>query len=497
MVAASLRTGHACLCDANSKPRPGGEHRSPVVREGLEFAAAPKPRPSTGKGNPLAGLPSGERGECEGLALHQGRVAGAALDTLASRVSPPDEARSGGRARRYSLRRAAGRVLPGERVAKCGGWVVGTNVTLHSVPGQGSHFGGLETCGSVWACPVCAAKVAAKRGEEVSRLLSAHYRAGGTARLMTLTIPHFAAQSAKELRWAVSTAWRKVKQGEPWKRAKLRHGYVGDVRALEVTHGANGWHPHIHALVLFEAGTPLDVQDSLGTWFFERWRRAIERSGFGTCSRDAFKFDLVTAESGAAEYVAKWGAALELTQAATKQARRGGRNPFRILADYDEFGRVRDTRLFREYALSFKGARQLTWTRGLRDLYGLGPDQSDEVLAEDVSLPKTHEATVGFDVWHMMAKAKLTASFLDEKDARGFRAAITLLGDHGIHVVEDISPSLERGRFVPLLRLARSARGSPGDVPGPAPGSVSPEQSEHVVSRASPNPKAAKEKSHV
>jgi hypothetical protein len=34
-------------------------------------------------------------------------------------------------------------------------------------------------------------------------------------------------------------------------------GFVGTIRTVEVTYGRNGWHPHVHAVVLNER--PLEV----------------------------------------------------------------------------------------------------------------------------------------------------------------------------------------------------------------------------------------------
>ncbi|WP_331558632.1 hypothetical protein [Actinomycetospora sp.] len=56
--------------------------------------------------------------------------------------------------------------------------------------GRRAGFEGLVTCGSVWACAVCAAKVAAKRAEELAVVLDAVHAAGGSAFMLTMTIRH-------------------------------------------------------------------------------------------------------------------------------------------------------------------------------------------------------------------------------------------------------------------------------------------------------------------
>ena len=69
----------------------------------------------------------------------------------------------------------------------------GTVLAVSQRPeGRRAGIEGLVTCGSVWACPVCAAKVAAKRAEELAQVLDAVHTAGGSAFMLTLTIKHSA-----------------------------------------------------------------------------------------------------------------------------------------------------------------------------------------------------------------------------------------------------------------------------------------------------------------
>jgi hypothetical protein len=69
----------------------------------------------------------------------------------------------------------------------------GTVLVVSERPeGRRAGIEGLVTCGSVWLCPVCAAKVAAKRAEELATVLDAVHAAGGSAFMLTLTIRHSA-----------------------------------------------------------------------------------------------------------------------------------------------------------------------------------------------------------------------------------------------------------------------------------------------------------------
>ena len=366
------------------------------------------------------------------------------------------------KSRRHALRRAAGKLMKRERVAGCGQKPMGGQVTIHRHAGQ-AHFGGVETCGSVWHCPVCAAKITEGRRTDLDALLAAHRDAGGTAFMATFTIPHHRFQSCESLRKGVSEAWRKVKNGKGWIRARERYRWLGDVRALEVTHGDNGWHPHLHVLILFQPkATKLDFEE-FGAWLYDTWSRAIERSGFGVCSKGAFAWDKVNATEGAAEYVSKWGAALEMTKAHIKHGRNGGRTPFQILADYQARGYQRDARLFQEYAFAFKGARQLTWSRGLRDLYlNADVEASDEALATEPTMPETHTMTIDKALFREVARRGLTADLLLAVESGGFFSLIAFLKRCGIPWHGQTVPGLMQGKMVPLLSL-----GPPRELPYP------------------------------
>jgi hypothetical protein len=68
--------------------------------------------------------------------------------------------------------------------------------------------------------------------------------------MLTQTIPHARRDVLETLLTAFTEALRKFKQWRAYAWAVRAYGIVGSIRALEVTHGGNGWHPHAH-MVLF------------------------------------------------------------------------------------------------------------------------------------------------------------------------------------------------------------------------------------------------------
>jgi hypothetical protein len=249
----------------------------------------------------------------------------------------------------------------------------------HAESGR-AYFAGLMSCGSVWTCAVCAEKIARKRQADVLTVLERHMAAGGVGAFLTLTVPHDRGAPLRELRRIVAKAWRGIQQGAPWQRAKARFGIVGHVRALESTHGGNGWHPHAHVLILLERPVSDAELSALHAHIFARWTRVVVTAGLRAPEADASRLTPIYSHADAASYVTKIHAVLELTRADGKAGKRAGRSPFEILASAGA-GHAGDVALWREWCDGIKGARQLTWSEGLRDRYQLGAEASDEDAA--------------------------------------------------------------------------------------------------------------------
>lgn len=307
-------------------------------------------------------------------------MCGALIDTQT------DFPTSESRAERYELRRRAGALLDrangladgeeGGRVSRCGVKRNSATVEVWVNPEGGAHFRGVETCGSIWRCAVCASKIAHRRTGEVTELCNSHMEAGGGLYMATLTLRHSHFDHAAGLRSQVTRAWEKAQQGGAWVRLKADLGIIGTVRALEVTHGSNGWHPHLH--VLFFSGAKLsdDALASFTERLWGRWASAVERVG-GTCQRGAFHMREASTGQAGAQYVAKWGAGQEIAKGSHKDA--SGQSVWDLVkaSEHDAKAGLR----FVEYALAFKGARHLTYARGLREWYGLRDAKPDEELA--------------------------------------------------------------------------------------------------------------------
>lgn len=320
------------------------------------------------------------------------------LELLA--LTPAQRKAKADRTLRFRMRGAGQKLTDTKAVARCGKWLSGYgeagSVSLrvfHPIGGAPrAFFTGLYRCSSVWECPVCAPRVQRGRALEVQELNKRHQAAGGGMYLVTLTVPHDFGDRLEPMRRHVSRTWTRVANGEPWKRWKRALGIAGQVRALEVTHGPNGWHPHLHLALYTSSPPPARDLVRFRTWLRERWARFIQKpTPNGLIYRaPAWRHGVKVSRLRAAEYLTKMGlVGWELSSSSTKAGRPGHRTPFQILRDIalggDDPDRLRrNVALWREWGAAMPGARQLTYSPGLRARYRLG-----EPL-EDAELPDTN-----------------------------------------------------------------------------------------------------------
>ena len=98
----------------------------------------------------------------------------------------------------------------------------------------------------------------------------------------------------------------------------------------------------------------------------------------------------VQSAQAAGAYVAKFGAAEELALQGQKRGRNGSRGPWQLLDDARD-GCARSAAIWREYALAFRGRRQLVWSPGLKARFSIGETTDDEAAAEVDPAPPAAE----------------------------------------------------------------------------------------------------------
>lgn len=102
-------------------------------------------------------------------------------------VTPP------GRLMRWIMQGAAAEFLPDRRVALCMRLPVPSAdgvALLQSVVGGYAHYGNLGVCGSVWHCPICAAKITERRAAELMVSYDRWIKEGHYAVMVAYTVSH-------------------------------------------------------------------------------------------------------------------------------------------------------------------------------------------------------------------------------------------------------------------------------------------------------------------
>jgi hypothetical protein len=257
------------------------------------------------------------------------------------------------------------------RTASCG-LCIGSQVEIRCTCQGGAYPCNIETCANVWACAVCSAKIRGRRGDEVTVGAQAWTDAGGTLGMLTLTARHHEWMELRQVLSAVLGSWTKLRARKEYRA--LRAMVAGSIKALEITVGENGWHPHIHLLLFIEPGAdPLEV-DRCTTALFSPWRQLLRHS-LGTSVTEAHAIDFRWMDASAAKYVSKIG--FEVTHADSKS----GRDIFGLL---DEAMQGEAPSFFKcvEFFDVMKGRHSLDWSPGLRGRLGLGEALTDEELAQ-------------------------------------------------------------------------------------------------------------------
>jgi hypothetical protein len=310
-----------------------------------------------------------------------------------------------------------------------------------------THYKGLQTCGSVWRCPVCSSKIAERRRLEIIQAMDAHKAVGGCVNLLTLTCPHQVKDNLADLLKKQAKALNRFWNDRLVKAIMVEMGTIGQIRALETTHGRlsvqnNGWHPHYHILMFQGIGVDLARFDQaqMTDWqvrFYLQWAKACKGSGLGEPSyAHGLKLDDGTY---AAKYISKWGLEDEMTKGHTKKALHG-ETPFDLLraiqVDPDD---KQAAALFIEFAKTFEGKRQLHWSKGLKKRY-LVAEKTDEALAAETDDKARLLGMLTIEQWRDVLAVEGRGAVLQVASSGGWDAvAVYLESIKGSYQKPDVS----------------------------------------------------------
>lgn len=285
-----------------------------------------------------------------------------------------------------------------------------------------TFYGGLQVCGSAYACPVCASKINETRAAEIRKAVSDWAASGGICLFVTLTFPHYRSDSLSSLMSCFKGSLTRFRKGAVYDRIKEDLGYFNLIRSIEVTWGeANGWHPHSHEIWFvqpdflqksndFAGEVEAFIFEDMRFRIFNKWRSAVVASGLSAPNYEhGLNIQIAETEEELqkrlAEYLTKtgiekpaWGVDDELAKHNTKRGKVGRFTPFDFLRNqYDpQFTKMEKCRfrcLFAEYVKGFKGMAKIYWPAGLKAYFNIA-DLTDEIVAEQ----KTESAALVYEV---------------------------------------------------------------------------------------------------
>jgi len=375
---------------------------------------------------------------------HLPGVVGESLGTTAKFVTPPPlDAIHSRRVHRFYLQSIARRVLISERSERVSGDVGGRTYSNpryrvceclrvthnrkdavaidYSTRNKSAHYANLRVCGSLWQCPVCAAKISEARRIELHSLVERARGEGCSTFMVTYTLAHHRGDLLGDLLAKLNDARRAGKMGRSYTEFTKKHQIIGSVRSVELTYGANGWHPHAHELMISAVSPGTLHYGEITEYLKRRWELQAGKFGFDASWEHGLDVGFI--EGRVDDYLAKfgretyWDESHELAKQVSKVARSaGGVTPFGLLdahgAGEQVFGQS-PARLFLEYVQAFFGKKQLFWSAGLRARFGLGAEVDDSELAEALPDDRKLAALVDLVDWSMVTRYEHRAHLLN------------------------------------------------------------------------------------
>lgn len=139
----------------------------------------------------------------------------------------------------------------GKRMANCGVQKIRRN--KHT--GETTPF--IMACDRQWYCFRCGGAYWTDARRRLTDVWNPWLKLGAGGLFITVTITHNRQQTLKSKMDTLTKIWGELTKSYPWEKIRKELDFVGGFRAIEITNGEQGLHPHVHGLQLVEQ-TPTD-----------------------------------------------------------------------------------------------------------------------------------------------------------------------------------------------------------------------------------------------
>jgi hypothetical protein len=341
------------------------------------------------------------------------------------------------------------------KIVKCSRTRVRRSVTVHKSLEGNCFYSGTVVCSSVWACPVCAAKIQERRRKEISKGMDYVYNdMKKQCTMVTLTFPHTAMDTCKELREKQKAALTDFRKSGNWSKKMKGYGYEGLIRSLEITHGQKGWHPHTHELWIMDYFND-DEEIEFKKYILGQWEKACKKHGllpkgkirhFRKHAVDV-KFSCSNSDYLAKQDDAKnlhWGIDREMAKGVFKKSDKQnaplkGLHPFQLLDGFSK-GQYWMGMKFLEYVEAMYRARHIYWSTGLKKKCKI------EELSDEELMVKEEEKAIDLTdldmfAWDKVLEKNARAEILNIAETDGLPGLIDWFAKYGIDLFYDYRPS--------------------------------------------------------
>jgi hypothetical protein len=338
------------------------------------------------------------------------------------------------------------------------------------------YYSGLQTCSSVWICPVCAKKITEVRRQEIEKAVESHKN--GSIFMVTFTIPHYIQDSLKSS-YDLLLDCRRIMKGqkkvknlknrflkESFEEIAEKFDFLGDIASIEITYSDNsGFHPHCHSLFFFNRFLTVQERAEFENLMRFAWcdallyRKKLEyKKSFDFLFVRGLKVDEI---KNLADYVTKaeikdksfseiqkivecyknrWKYSDELTKSHSKNGRMQSLTPFdflriiRMTKDTNIFKKF--SALFCEYYQATFGKRQIFWGKCFKSKVGMKQhfkinSLSDEEITQGVEQEKDkYIGHLDHNDWVYIRRWCLRGDFLQWIKDYDFETAMKKLREH-------------------------------------------------------------------
>jgi hypothetical protein len=198
--------------------------------------------------------------------------------------------------------------------------------------------------------------------------------------MTTLTVRHNHGDNLAALLDAEQRAWVAVGKNREVKSLLRSIGGREYIKALEIKYSrANGWHPHLHVLHLFNAPISAAALEALNSAMQSAWIASVTKT-LGVAPKEGVAVDTRRMTSDTAAYLSKLG--YELSNIGENDSRSKSLAPFDLL----EQGKMKE---WNEYAAATKGKRSIVASQALladvenRELWDMSLEELEALEYED------------------------------------------------------------------------------------------------------------------